>query len=237
MTSNTRFPKVVVASENALMVYFADSPSKTISAQITAVQSIISETLDDKLLDLVPSFNSLLVIYDALTTDHFYVSHVIEQAYRKAVQSEVQQTQGKLVTLPVYYAEESGPDLQVIANKKNIPVDEVIQRHSAIEYQVYSIGFAPGFAYLGEVDPVIAMPRLQTPRKKVPKGAVAIADRQTAVYPSQSPGGWNIVGLCPTPLFDLSKTPAMPFDVGDRVRFKPIDRAEYLAQGGELYDI
>ncbi|MCC2607437.1 5-oxoprolinase subunit PxpB [Planctobacterium marinum] len=237
MTNQTDYPKIVAASENALIVYFASTPDKAVSAQITAVQHIISKELGCDILDLVPSFNSLLVIYNALNTDHFVVARVIENACCTARQTQFQQTQGKLVTLPVYYAEESGPDLLTIANDKNISVDEVIKRHSAKEYQVYSIGFAPGFAYLGEVDPMIAAPRLQTPRKKVPKGAVAIADQQTAVYPSQSPGGWNIIGLCPTPLFDLSQTPAMPFNVGDRVCFKPIDKAEYLAQGGELHDI
>ncbi|MDX1733979.1 MAG: carboxyltransferase domain-containing protein, partial [Halioglobus sp.] len=101
-------------------------------------------------------------------------------------------------------------------------------------YRVYAIGFAPGFAYMGEVDERIARPRLATPRSAVPAGAVAIADRQTAVYPAVSPGGWNLIGLCPTPMFDPAAEPPMPVAVGDSVRFRPIDRQEYLSLGGAL---
>ena len=93
---------------------------------------------------------------------------------------------------------------------------------------------AGGFAYLGEVDERIAMPRLNTPRMKVPKGAVAIADRQTAIYPSTSPGGWNIIGLCPVEMFNANNNPNMPVQVGDRVKFKAISRDEFSSLGGVL---
>jgi KipI family sensor histidine kinase inhibitor len=106
--------------------------------------------------------------------------------------------------------------------------------HQATEYQVYAIGFAPGFAYLGQVDERIAAPRLSTPRQKVPRGAVAIADRQTAVYPAPSPGGWNLIGLCPTAMFSPASEPIMPVTVGDRVRFEAIDKSRYLELGGKL---
>jgi KipI family sensor histidine kinase inhibitor len=99
---------------------------------------------------------------------------------------------------------------------------------------VYAIGFAPGFAYLGEVDKRIAAARLATPRQKVPRGAVGIADRQTAVYPAVSPGGWNLIGLCPQRMFDPVARPTMPVAVGDRVKFDAISRDEFLALGGEL---
>ena len=143
-------------------------------------------------------------------------------------------TSGDLLTLPVYYDLESGPDLEIIAELGNISIDEVITIHQQQEYRVYAIGFAPGFAYLGEVDERIAAPRLATPRQKVPRGAVAIADRQTAVYPAVSPGGWNLIGLCPTRMFDPDKQPSMPVKVGDRIKFSAITRDEFLAQGGEL---
>ena len=94
------------------------------------------------------------------------------------------------------------------------------------------MGFAPGFAYLGEVDTRIAMPRLATPRHNVPQGAVAIADRQTAIYPSQSPGGWNLIGLCPTSLFNAEQQPPSPMAVGDRICFNAISRDEFIRLGG-----
>ncbi|MDX2348894.1 MAG: carboxyltransferase domain-containing protein, partial [Porticoccus sp.] len=116
----------------------------------------------------------------------------------------------------------------------NLSVDEVIALHQAQEYRVYAIGFAPGFAYLGQVDERIAAPRLATPRPQVPRGAVGIADRQTAIYPAVSPGGWNLIGLCPQPMFDPNNDPSMPVQVGDRVRFRGIDRQTFLDLGGEL---
>jgi len=141
---------------------------------------------------------------------------------------------GELITLPVYYSRESGPDLELIAERGQLSVEDVIEIHQQQEYRVYAIGFAPGFAYLGEVDERIAAPRLATPRQKVPRGAVAIADRQTAVYPAPSPGGWNLIGLCPTRMFDPAKTPSMPVKVGDRIRFSAISRDVFIARGGEL---
>ena len=136
--------------------------------------------------------------------------------------------------LPVYYHPEAGEDLEALAERAGMSIDDVIALHSGGEYRVYAIGFAPGYAYLGEVDSRIAAPRLSTPRQKVPRGAVAIADRQTAVYPAPSPGGWNLIGRCPVRMFDPDRDPIMPVSVGDRVRFEPIDRARFLELGGEL---
>ena len=138
------------------------------------------------------------------------------------------------MVLPVYYAPESGEDLESLAASTGLSTDEVIAIHSEEEYRVYAIGFAPGFAYLGQVDERIAAPRLATPRQRVPRGAVAIADRQTAVYPAVSPGGWNLIGRCPVRMFDPEANPSMPVAVGDRVRFEPVNRQRFLDLGGEL---
>ena len=108
------------------------------------------------------------------------------------------------------------------------------QLHTEGEYRVYAIGFAPGFAYLGDVDERIAAPRLATPRQRVPRGAVAIADRQTAVYPEPSPGGWNLVGRSPLRMFDPTAEEPMPVRVGDRIRFNAISRDTFFELGGSL---
>ncbi|HDY82106.1 MAG TPA: carboxyltransferase domain-containing protein, partial [Halieaceae bacterium] len=134
----------------------------------------------------------------------------------------------------VYYAAEVGEDLESLAQHAGLSTAEVIDLHSSTEYRVYAIGFAPGFAYLGQVDERIAAPRLTTPRLKVPRGAVAIADRQTAVYPAVSPGGWNLIGRCPVRMFDPDAEPTMPVTVGDRVRFEPVSRERFVALGGDL---
>ncbi len=224
--------RIEIAGQNAFIVYFAEQTSAAVSAQIQAAVANILATMQDGIVDLVPSYASLLVIFDPDRNDHF----AIKQQLRTALTNldAVDATAGDLVILPVYYSAESGPDLEVIAARGNISIDDVIEIHQQQEYRVYAIGFAPGFAYLGEVDERIAAPRLATPRQKVPRGAVAIADRQTAVYPAVSPGGWNLIGLCPMRMFDPDNTPSMPVQVGDRIRFSAISRDEFIDQGGEL---
>jgi KipI family sensor histidine kinase inhibitor len=224
--------RIEVAGQNALIVYFAEQTSAEVSAQIQAAVNNILASMQDCIVDLVPSYASLLVIFDLDRADYFDVKRKLRGALENLASLDAEA--GELVTLPVYYSTESGPDLEIIADNGKLSVEEVIEIHQQQEYRVYAIGFAPGFAYLGEVDERIAAPRLATPRQKVPRGAVAIADRQTAVYPAVSPGGWNLIGLCPTRMFDPERDPSMPVKAGDRVRFEAIDRADFLGLGGEL---
>ena len=220
------------AGENALMLYLGDQTSPAVSARVQAATQAVESVLGEDLVDLVPSYASLLIIYNPLSTDHLSVAHRVRQCLQSA--QAVQATEGSEVLLPVYYHPESGEDLEALADRAAMSVDEIIELHSGTEYRVYAIGFAPGFAYLGQVDERIAAPRLATPRQKVPRGAVAIADRQTAVYPAVSPGGWNLIGRCPLPMFDPASDPCMPVSVGDEVRFEPITLDRYLAMGGDL---
>lgn len=225
---------ICVAGESSLIIYFGNETSPEISAQVQQTAQRLPELMGDGLVDLVPSYASLLVLFNPLLTDELHVRQAIAKATQSIASAE--QSEGHLVELPVYYSEESGPDLTALAERAQMSVEDVIKLHMSTEYRVYAIGFAPGFAYLGQVDERIAAPRLSTPRQKVPKGAVAIADRQTAIYPAVSPGGWNLIGLCPTPMFDPDAEPTMPVSVGDRVRFKSISREEFLSLGGELPD-
>jgi len=227
---------IAIAGENALIVYFADKPSATTSTEIANTAKKLKTYLGATLIDLVPSYASLLVIFDPFKTDHPSVRRAIKTAIKdlNKITTAQETSSSSLITLPVYYSSESGPDLQRVADTAGLSVEEVIAIHQQTEYLVYAIGFAPGFAYLGEVDSRIATPRLATPRQQVPRGAVAIADRQAAVYPAQSPGGWNLIGLCPQLMFDPKSSPSMPVQVGDQVRFQSIDRATFIAMGGEL---
>lgn len=214
------------------MLYLGSETSPAVSARVQAAAQAVESVLGDDLIDLVPSYASLLIIYNPLSTDHLSVSQRVHQCMA-SVQA-VDAGEGTEVVLPVYYHPEAGEDLESLADKASMTTDEVIALHSSTEYRVYAIGFAPGFAYLGQVDQRIAAPRLATPRQKVPRGAVAIADRQTAVYPAVSPGGWNLIGRCPVRMFDPHANPTMPVSVGDRVRFEPINRSRFLELGGEL---
>ncbi|RPJ67651.1 5-oxoprolinase subunit PxpB [Alteromonas sediminis] len=222
------------AAENALIIYFSSSPSPKTTHLIQSLKQGLQDSLDHKLIDLVPSFASLLVQYHTELTDHFEIKAAINCVWERVNTTSQNASAGKKVTLPVYYALETGPDLPTIAQQSGLSVSDVIQLHSSQEYLVYSIGFAPGFAYLGEVDARIATPRLATPRASVPKGSVGIADQQTAVYPASSPGGWNIIGKCPVDLFNMNKSPTMPYIVGDTVRFEAIDKETFLSLGGTL---
>jgi KipI family sensor histidine kinase inhibitor len=196
------------AGENALIVYLGEGTDPKVSARVQAACTAFEISLGSDLIDLVPSYASVLVIYNPLATDHLSVRSRIRIAL-DALEATAE-TGSAVVSLPVYYGTESGPDLEALALRANLAVEQVIEIHQATEYRVYAIGFAPGFAYLGEVDKRIAAPRLTTPRQKVPRGAVAIADRQTAVYPAPSPGGWNLIGLCPLRMFDPDASPTMP---------------------------
>lgn len=224
--------KIEVAGENSLILYFGDTTDPRISAQVQAAVGATERLLGDSLIDLVPSYASLLVIYNPYLIDHLEVRKRLSSL--TDIRSDGALSEGTLIKLPVWYSRESGPDLEPLANAANLSVDEVIALHANMEYRVYAIGFAPGFAYLGQVDERIAAPRLATPRTNVPRGSVAIADRQTAIYPSASPGGWNLIGRCPTRMFNPEANPCMPVQVGDRVGFEPIDRERYLELGGEL---
>lgn len=231
---------ITIAGENSLIIYFGQEVGLENSAGLSVEAStkvrqaveIITNSLGDVLVDLIPSYASLLVIYDVFRTDLHSIRPQIRELLTDIDQAE--KPEGQLIELPVYYGSESGPDLALLADKAGLSIEEVIDLHRSQEYQVYAIGFAPGFAYLGEVDERIAAPRLATPRQQVPRGAVGIADRQTAVYPSVSPGGWNLIGLCPQQMFDPEAAPTMPVKVGDRVQFKSIDRETFLSLGGEL---
>lgn len=239
--------RLELAGENALMLYFTSSKQALNEHENSAITPDISPIISDhvyqavqlirqhcsvEIIDLIPSYASLLVVFNLLEIDHHKLRNKLKTILKQC--GSESNKQGRLVELPAYYSVESGIDLARIAKKSKLTIEQVITLHQAMEYRVYAIGFAPGFAYLGEVDERIAMPRLTTPRLKVPKGAIAIADRQTAVYPAQSPGGWNIIGLCPIDMFNAQVEPTMPVEVGDRVKFFAIDKQQYIELGGQL---
>jgi KipI family sensor histidine kinase inhibitor len=229
---SVNFPYTQVAGENSIIIYFGEVASAEISTQVQQCAGFVTDELGVAIIDMVLSYASLLVIYNVFEIDHIAVDKALRKVLSQLIKVKV--TDGKIVSLPVYYSAQTGPDLNRLADNAGLSVDDVIAIHQSQEYRVYAIGFAPGFAYLGEVDERIAAARLATPRHKVPRGAVGIADRQTAVYPAVSPGGWNLIGQCPQRMFNPAASPTMPVAVGDRVKFKPISHAEFLALGGAL---
>lgn len=229
--------RLCVHSEQALLLDLNDfapaGPGPELMQLLQNLRLQLPLLLGDALLELVPSYTSVLLIFDVLKTDHQQIAAQLRDASAMLFRPATIAT-GNIIELPCYYSLETGPDLVEVAAMHQLRVAELVRLHSNQSYQVYAIGFAPGFAYLGFINERLQTPRLATPRPQVAAGSVAIADRQTAVYPAASPGGWRLLGNCPTPLFDLNASPMMPFSVGDTVRFVPIERAEFLRLGGQL---
>lgn len=215
----------------ALLLVLADTPDATLAARIGVLGELVRDECGELLTDLVPGWTTLLLHYDLLRTDHQALAACLTPLLERWLQMPVLSDAGRLHEIPVWYA---GEDLPAVARACQLDVDAVIALHSAGEYRVGAIGFAPGFAYLGELDARLALPRLATPRTRVPAGSLAIAERQTAIYPQASPGGWHLLGRCPWRLFDAGREPPCPLRIGDRVRFVAIGQADFLREGGEL---
>jgi len=202
---------------------------------VRAVVAQLRKRLGARLIEIVPSYTTVMVQYDLLRDDADTMRHDLTVALRDLEPASIHP--GRLHDIPVWYAAEVGPDLKALAESASLSVEQLIDRHAHREYSVFAIGFAPCFAYLGLVDPCLAAFRHTRPRRHVPAGSVGIAERQTAIYPIESPGGWHIIGRAPLPLFHGGRIATCPFEVGDRVRFIPIDEQAYLAMGGRMDDI
>lgn len=177
------------------------------------------------LIEYVPAYTTVALYFDPLIVDY---AELREAALRIAARpSSTSNREACVVEIPVCYGAEFGPDLEDVAAQHGIAPTDVIRIHETGNYEVWMLGFAPGFAYLGGLSERIATPRRATPRVKVPAGSVGIAGAQTAVYPFDSPGGWQLIGRTPLRMFDPSREQPALLAPGDRVRFRAITRAEY----------
>ncbi|MCW8331213.1 5-oxoprolinase subunit PxpB [Photobacterium sp. SDRW27] len=229
--------RVEPVSETCLIVYLGEQIDTQLAPRIGHLSQYLKEHFSQSLVEVIPSYTSLFIQYHpCLMTYH--TLHTAIMQYADAMQqsgSEPSSRVGKLITLPVFYHHEVGPDLPIVASQHGLSFNQVAEAHSKAIYTVCAIGFAPGFAFLASVDSLIATPRRAEPRLKIPAGSVGIANEQTAVYPADSPGGWQIIGNCPQSLFSPQQQPMTPFEVGDRVKFQPISRDEFLHQGGVIW--
>lgn len=229
--------RIEAVSETGLMVYFADVISEETSVLIGNCCRYIESLQFDWLIEIIPSYTSIYIEYNCLQQGFSSVSQQLWSAFEDMPAVDpLSKQQGKLIELPACYHPDVAPDLQPAAASLKLTVDQLIELHSGREYRVCAIGFAPGFAFLASVDPRIELPRQATPRKKIMAGSIGIADRQTAVYPQASPGGWQIIGNCTRPLFDPNSKPMTPFNVGDRIRFEPVSLSDYLSSGGARWN-
>lgn len=222
-----------IASVNSIIIYFGDTISSEVSQKVLNSYELIKTSKLESLIEIVPSYTSIYIEFDISFYSHKSLYETIEKLIASN-KTNITKKDSKIVTIPVYYGKEVGIDLPRISKLKNISIEKIIEIHSSKIYDVFTIGFAPGFAYMGSVDESIATPRLENPRTKIPKKSVAIADTQTAVYPKESPGGWNIVGATYIDMFDKSYDGFSYLKIGDKVKFESICKDEYLSNGGVI---
>jgi inhibitor of KinA len=214
------------ASDQALLVYVGEEVGLPAHQRVLKLLRSLQAKPPAWLRNLQPAYCSLLVTFDPCLVDHSAVQATVHDSERRT--DTGRSIKPKTVEIPVCYGDEFGPDLEIVASAHRLSRTEVIQLHCSQTYHSYFLGFAPGFAYLGDVPPEIDTPRLAVPRKVVPAGSVAIAGRQTAVYPFSMPGGWRLLGRTPLALFRSDRKPMQLVSIGDYARFRPISRDEFL---------
>jgi inhibitor of KinA len=213
------------ASDRSLLVYLGEEIGAAAHGRVVRLLRALQKHPLALIRNIQPAYCSLLITFDATLVDHAEVRARISE-YEKLME-ESPAPKPRLVEIPVCYGGEFGPDLEEVAAKRGLTPAKVIAMHCTRTYHAYFLGFAPGFAYLGEVAKEIAMPRLETPRKEVAAGSVGIAGRQTAVYPFTTPGGWRLIGRTPLEIFQKDRRPMEMIAIGDQVKFRPISREEF----------
>lgn len=219
-------PKYLLAGDQAVVVELGDEIDPVVNRRVHALGRALEERGITGLRDLIPTYRSLLVQYDPVmvTLDDLRtsVTNVFESLDEESAAT------ARVVLLPTLYGGDYGPDLEFVAEHSGLTTNDVVATHSGLDYLVYMMGFTPGFPYLGGLDERLATPRLLTPRPTIPAGAVGIADSQTGVYPTASPGGWRLIGRTPLNLFDAHRDPPALLSASDYLRFVPLaNEAEF----------
>lgn len=212
-------PTIDPLGESGLLVTLGDRVDRGIVARVHAAVMALRAARLPGVEEIVPAYASLAVYFDRSRTTRAALESAVAELVGEMAYAAPVLAPGRSLEIPTRY---DGADLDEIARVTRLDVAEVIARHSERRYIVYALGFAPGFAYLGDLDPALVVPRRATPRTRVPAGSVAIAGAQTAVYPFATPGGWHLVGTTTLVMFDARRSPAALLAVGDEVRFVPV---------------
>lgn len=229
-------PRLVPSGDTALVVEFGDTIDRAINARVIALADCIRRARIDGVVEMVPTFRSLMVHYDPMVLLHAELVQRVEALLAGLTTVEVQR---RTWVLPTCYGGELSPDLDEVAQRTGLSTDDVISVLSAGTYHVYCIGFLPGWPYMGDLPEKLSLPRRENPRVKVPMGAVCIAQQLTGIYPLESPGGWHLLGRTPVRMFDKRRAKPVLLSPGDQVRYEPISRAVFdrlatMAEAGTL---
>lgn len=224
-----RSPRFLNCGDSAMTVEFGNRIDTELLDSVSALDHRLTEAQSrgemPGLVETVPTFRSLTLIYNPLYTSRLEMEARVTALLKSPV--ACQQSVGRHWHLPVCYGGEYGPDLADVARKAEISEDEVVRLHQAVEFHVYMLGFLPGFPFMGKLPDLLSMPRRPEPRVRVPAGSVAITGELAAIYPWASPGGWQLLGRCPVPVFDPEQPRPVLFAPGDRVNFYSIDPVRF----------
>lgn len=225
--------RIFPLGDSAITIDFGNVINESINKEVIARFNQLQERPLPETIEMIPAYSSLTIYYNLLAlkkkiNNNVTVFEWMKEQLDESLKMPVQENRiaKKIVRIPVCYESEFSPDIQQLATAKNITVDEIIQIHTASSYKVYMLGFLPGFAYMGEVDEKIVMPRKPQPQNVV-AGSVGIAGRQTGIYPLASPGGWQIIGRTPLKLFDAGREEPVLLKAGDTVQFYSISNDEF----------
>ena len=219
-------PTISPVGDCAISIDFGQVIDPKLNRHIRQIIEQIKDLQLDGIIELVPTYCALLVQYDAMVYSYSDICRILEPTLQESVTDSANELV-TIVEIPTVYGGEFGPDLGFVASYNHLSEAEVVSIHSGTDYLVYMLGFIPGFTYLGGMDPRIATPRLSSPRTLIPAGSVGIAGEQTGTYPSDSPGGWQIIGRTPVTMYDMSKEQAALLQAGDYVRYVSIDENEF----------
>ena len=220
--------------DHAVTIELGDRVDAAINQKVMALFTFLKTQQLKGIKDIIPAYHTVTIVYDtALLKKEVQTSTVYEmicEQLEKAVDqfTITSITESRLVRIPVCYDLSLAPDMESLATIHNISIDKLIQLHTGKIYRVYMIGFLPGFTYMGTVDEKIATPRKSIPRTLVPAGSVGIAGEQTGIYPFDSPGGWQLIGQTPIPMFSVDKEEPCYLHPGDEVKFYSISVAEFI---------
>jgi inhibitor of KinA len=214
------------AGDRALVVEFGDRVDRTLSERVLRLDAIIRSNPPVGIVETVPTFRSLAIYYDPLSTSRDELQRAVEPVLDLWGNPR---TGAKLWRVPVCYEGEFAPDLAEVARLTGLTPREVVALHTGTRFHVYMLGFLPGFPYMGDLPPQLALPRRADPRLRVPAGSISIATSLTAIYPYESPGGWHLIGATPIQMFDPERPRPALFAPGDAVSFESIDPAAFVS--------
>lgn len=223
--------KIMAAGDRALVVEFGNAIDIETTRKVQNLASALKALDLPALLEMIPTYRSLLISYDPLATSLTELKETIMNTGNRMDDARTECTGSivkRIIHIPTLYGDDCGPDIGYVANNAGMTVEDVIKAHSGSDYLVQMIGFTPGFPYLGGLDERLSTPRLESPRTQTPVGSVGIAEGQTCIYTIASPGGWRVIGRTPVRLFDSSREPPSVLTAGDYLRFVALNsRKEY----------